>query len=420
MLSELSSMLHGEISSDSSSTEFYQDDLAFNKPMPVQVRSPCEQFSKLDSCELYNLDQQGSPQSESSQSDSSRSDSTSDSQDFYRDAQSYNYTYSDLSSDTYKSCIVRNTCLPSNGYYTNVSNSGTGSEHCGLEIKSEPHWEDEPTSKRFTFNNNNHIVHSGGGATSVHPCGVPEDIGRQLLKEFGMEVGEVCRQLQIDADPMLWSPRQTHDWVRWQCRHFHTADSSLEEFYIPGSTLCAMSESELRTLVSSETTSHIKAKLDIWLWVIQQTTQSFAPALTQIPVPRSPTISPTPLSASPCEGMGEEESFPSHSHVATGSTDADRLPDEPVHHHRQTIQLWQFLKLLLLDGGYTDCIRWMDKSKGIFKIENSNRVARLWGKRKNRPAMNYDKLSRSIRQYYKKNIIKKTEHSKRLVYQFCK
>ena len=58
-------------------------------------------------------------------------------------------------------------------------------------------------------------------------------------------------------------------------------------------------------------------------------------------------------------------------------------------------------------------------SLGIFKIEDSARVARLWGQRKNRPAMNYDKLSRSIRQYYKKGIIKKTEQSKRLVYQFC-
>ena len=55
---------------------------------------------------------------------------------------------------------------------------------------------------------------------------------------------------------------------------------------------------------------------------------------------------------------------------------------------------------------------------GIFKIEDSTRVAKLWGQRKNRPAMNYDKLSRSIRQYYKKGIIKKTENSKRLVYQF--
>jgi len=104
----------------------------------------------------------------------------------------------------------------------------------------------------------------------------------------------------------------------------------------------------------------------------------------------------------------------------SGLFDEDRLPEERLHPHRQTIQLWQFLKLLLEDGGYTDCIRWVDQDLGVFKIENSSRVARLWGKRKNRPAMNYDKLSRSIRQYYKKNIIKKTEHSKRLVYQFCK
>ena len=33
--------------------------------------------------------------------------------------------------------------------------------------------------------------------------------------------------------------------------------------------------------------------------------------------------------------------------------------------------------------------------------------------------MNYDKLSRSIRQYYKKNIIKKPKETSRLVYQFC-
>ncbi|OQR75530.1 SAM pointed domain-containing Ets transcription factor-like [Tropilaelaps mercedesae] len=55
----------------------------------------------------------------------------------------------------------------------------------------------------------------------------------------------------------------------------------------------------------------------------------------------------------------------------------------------------------------------------IFKIEDSVRVAKLWGRRKNRPAMNYDKLSRSIRQYYRKGIMKKTERSQRLVYQFC-
>lgn len=88
--------------------------------------------------------------------------------------------------------------------------------------------------------------------------------------------------------------------------------------------------------------------------------------------------------------------------------------------HKQNIHLWQFLKELLLQGDkYIKCIKWLDPKQGVFKIEDSNHVARLWGERKNRPAMNYDKLSRSIRQYYNKGIIKKTEKNRRLVYKFC-
>lgn len=84
------------------------------------------------------------------------------------------------------------------------------------------------------------------------------------------------------------------------------------------------------------------------------------------------------------------------------------------------IHLWQFLKELLISSDDSNnSIRWIDRNKGIFKIEDSVKVAKLWGKRKNRPAMNYDKLSRSIRQYYKKGIMRKTERSQRLVYQFC-
>lgn len=99
-------------------------------------------------------------------------------------------------------------------------------------------------------------------------------------------------------------------------------------------------------------------------------------------------------------------------------------PVNPHHHHHggsgAHIHLWQFLKELLTQPeSYSAAIRWLDRPAGVFKIEDSLRVARLWGKRKNRPAMNYDKLSRSIRQYYKKGIMKKTERSQRLVYQFC-
>jgi len=44
-------------------------------------------------------------------------------------------------------------------------------------------------------------------------------------------------------------------------------------------------------------------------------------------------------------------------------------------------------------------------------------VARRWGLMKNRPAMNYDKLSRSLRYYYEKGIMQKVA-GERYVYKF--
>lgn len=42
-----------------------------------------------------------------------------------------------------------------------------------------------------------------------------------------------------------------------------------------------------------------------------------------------------------------------------------------------------------------------------FKLVEPEEVARRWGMQKNRPAMNYDKLSRSLRYYYEKGIMQK-------------
>ncbi|CAD5121061.1 DgyrCDS9600 [Dimorphilus gyrociliatus] len=88
---------------------------------------------------------------------------------------------------------------------------------------------------------------------------------------------------------------------------------------------------------------------------------------------------------------------------------------------KPNIQLWQFLRKLLSEPAlYGKSIRWINESEGVFKIDNSNKVAELWGKEKHCPRMNYDKLSRSIRTYYKKNIIvKPPNNARRLVYQFC-
>ncbi|KAK7891321.1 hypothetical protein WMY93_023284 [Mugilogobius chulae] len=65
------------------------------------------------------------------------------------------------------------------------------------------------------------------------------------------------------------------------------------------------------------------------------------------------------------------------------------------------ITLWQFLLQLLLDQSHKHLICWTS-TDGEFKLLKSEEVAKLWGLRKNKTNMNYDKLSRALRYYYDK------------------
>ena len=80
------------------------------------------------------------------------------------------------------------------------------------------------------------------------------------------------------------------------------------------------------------------------------------------------------------------------------------------------IQLWQFLLELLTDKTCQHFIAWTSDG-WEFKLSDPDEVARRWGIRKNKPKMNYEKLSRGLRYYYDKNIIHKTA-GKRYVYRF--
>ncbi|XP_044136515.1 ETS domain-containing protein Elk-3 [Bufo gargarizans] len=80
------------------------------------------------------------------------------------------------------------------------------------------------------------------------------------------------------------------------------------------------------------------------------------------------------------------------------------------------ITLWQFLLQLLLDQKHEHLICWTSND-GEFKLLKAEEVAKLWGLRKNKTNMNYDKLSRALRYYYDKNIIKKVIGQK-FVYKF--
>ncbi|TSN03416.1 ETS translocation variant 1 [Bagarius yarrelli] len=89
----------------------------------------------------------------------------------------------------------------------------------------------------------------------------------------------------------------------------------------------------------------------------------------------------------------------------------------PTYQRRGSLQLWQFLVALLDDPSNSHFIAWTGRGMEFKLIEPEEVVARRWGIQKNRPAMNYDKLSRSLRYYYEKGIMQKVA-GERYVYKF--
>ncbi|XP_074074975.1 ETS translocation variant 2 [Macrotis lagotis] len=91
----------------------------------------------------------------------------------------------------------------------------------------------------------------------------------------------------------------------------------------------------------------------------------------------------------------------------TPRQDRAAAPRGPRTGHRGPIQLWQFLLELLRDRAGEGCIRWTGNSRE-FQLCDPKEVARLWGERKKKPGMNYEKLSRGLRYYYRRDIVHKS------------
>ena len=87
------------------------------------------------------------------------------------------------------------------------------------------------------------------------------------------------------------------------------------------------------------------------------------------------------------------------------------LPPTAVPAGRGPIQLWQFLLDLLLSPDKKHMIDWTGNGYE-FRILQPEEIAKLWGARKNKPRMNYDKLSRGLRYYYSKGIMDKVQGKK--------
>ncbi|KAG5677314.1 hypothetical protein PVAND_007083 [Polypedilum vanderplanki] len=293
------------------------------------------------------------------------------------------------------------------------------------------------------------------------------------LQHAKQEVQATCNALKISPNPLEWTEQQVQLWINSTVKQFKLeAIPKCETIFPENGQMLAMLSDEDFIRRAPQIGSILHAQLEIWKaayvdvsnnsnsgdnnsTTLTSSGSSAVPTMNSASLSQTSiwnqmlnddsdmsddddsdvgmeidlqTSSPAAVSASVATVDGCEGGESSASSAQPTTTKTTKTPKKH-HTHLQKkgsgaqsshIHLWQFLKELLASPQlHGTAIRWLDRSKGIFKIEDSVRVARLWGTRKNRPAMNYDKLSRSIRQYYKKGIMKKTERSQRLVYQFC-
>merc|ERR1712012_107379 len=98
-----------------------------------------------------------------------------------------------------------------------------------------------------------------------------------------------------------------------------------------------------------------------------------------------------------------------------------RPSKNPVPQQRKkgsTLKISQWIVKLLRDPETNpSVIMWEDEPEGKFRVINSTAFAQLWAVEKKNPAMNYEKLSRAMRYYYRNKEIEMVK-GERLTYKF--
>jgi GA-binding protein transcription factor alpha len=192
-------------------------------------------------------------------------------------------------------------------------------------------------------------------------------------------------QLGIPLDPMQWSVPQVKYWLEWAIGQFNLEGVAVDQFDLSGIELCQLSHDDFIQLVPND--------VDNIFWTHLELLRK----CKFVAVMQPPGTTPVELNLS---GMRK---FSVHGRGNRTGNNGQ-------------IQLWQFLLELLTDRHYSEIIEWMTDD-GEFKLHNAETVAQMWGQRKNKPTMNYEKLSRALRYYYDNDMITKV-HGKRFVYKF--
>ncbi|XP_058800810.1 DNA-binding protein Ets97D isoform X3 [Phymastichus coffea] len=245
------------------------------------------------------------------------------------------------------------------------------------------------------------------------PLFIPEEENKTVIRWIvDAQYKKDQERLKIPTDPKEWTQTHVKHWLQWAVRQFNLVSLKLADWNITGLQLCNLTLEEFQMKVPLDPGDVFWTHLELLRKsVVQKECHSqinnnkidknVKPKLPRTSKPRAITTHSSRILSMPLANLESTS-------LALSTTSKSVNSGQ--------IQLWQFLLELLTDREQKSAIQWIG-TEGEFKLNQPEAVAQLWGARKNKPSMNYEKLSRALRYYYDGDMISKVQ-GKRFVYKF--
>nr|NP_524523.2 Ets at 97D, isoform A [Drosophila melanogaster]Q04688.2 RecName: Full=DNA-binding protein Ets97D; Short=D-elg [Drosophila melanogaster]AAF56638.1 Ets at 97D, isoform A [Drosophila melanogaster]ABF17915.1 FI01018p [Drosophila melanogaster] len=231
-------------------------------------------------------------------------------------------------------------------------------------------------------------------------------------------------RLKIPEAANEWTHAHVTYWLEWAVKQFELVGINMSDWQMNGQELCAMTHEEFNQKLPRDPGNIFWTHLQLlkecnFVSVVHKRAEEQRK-------PKQPRImSANSISTNSGGSLSLEQRIMRKSYQSVKSSDSVESTTSSMNPSNYTtigsgnngqVQLWQFLLEILTDCEHTDVIEWVG-TEGEFKLTDPDRVARLWGEKKNKPAMNYEKLSRALRYYYDGDMISKVS-GKRFAYKF--
>ncbi|XP_050312462.1 DNA-binding protein Ets97D isoform X2 [Anthonomus grandis grandis] len=208
------------------------------------------------------------------------------------------------------------------------------------------------------------------------------------------------QRLKIPSDPLKWTVVQVRHWLLWAVRQFNLIGLKLTDWNMTGKELHELPMEEFKRIVPHDPGDVFWTHLELLRKMKLVAVRRGETCIVRSAAPPKPSteIARPSLAINNRSQKAHFSSNTSFKIVGNGSGNKSGT-------NGQT-HLWQFLLELLTSRQYRSVIQWTGKD-AEFKLTHPEIVALLWGERKNKPAMNYEKLSRALRYYYDGDMISK-------------